>query len=522
VANAGRRGKSTVHAQSPIEAPIEAQDEPPPLDVLIVGAGISGIGMAAHLVRECPGKRFAVIERRDRPGGTWDLFRYPGVRSDSDMFTLGYDFAPWPQDRAIVGGEAIRGYLDAVIETHGLREHMRFGQSVVAANWDSAAGSWAVTIEDGSGAARTLRARFLFLGSGYYDYERPHDADIAGIGSFAGRTVHPQFWPEDLDCTGQRIVVIGSGATAASLVPALAETAASVVMLQRTPSWYLSRPARDAAAGWLRRLLPAKAAYALTRLKNVRMQNYLFTKARGAPEAVKAFLHKQLRDELGPAYAPEHFTPPYDPWEQRLCVVPDGDLFEAVKSGQAEIVTATIDTVDATGIRLTDGRHIAADVIVTATGLRVMLLGRIALSLDGAPLNLAEHFYYRSCMFSNVPNLVALFGYLNASWTLRVDVVARWLCRLLTHMDATGAQVATPWLAEGHALVEEHPFDSFSSGYLQRARGLIPKSATTAPWRIGMNYLADRKATRRAPIADGILRFETKGASSIVAPAALS
>jgi monooxygenase len=484
-----------VNAQTPIAEP---------LDVLIVGAGLSGIGMAAHLARECPDKRFAIVERRARPGGTWDLFRYPGVRSDSDMFTLGYQFEPWRSDRAIVGGEDILGYLDGVIERYGLAARISFGQAVVAADWDSAAGLWTVRMEDG--AARSTR--FLFLGSGYYDYDSPHDAQIPGLDSFQGETIHPQFWPEGFDHAGKRVVVIGSGATAATIVPALAEKAARVIMLQRTPSWYLPRPARDGMAGWLQRLLPARLAYALTRLRNVRMQKFLFDESRSAPEGVKHFLHKQLEEQLGSDFDRAPFTPPYGPWEQRLCVIPDGDLFRAMKAGNAQIVTGSIATVDATGIALDDGRHLDADVIVTATGLRVMLAGRIALSLDGAPLKLAERFSYRSCMFANVPNLALLFGYLNASWTLRVDLVAEWLCRLLRHMDRTGADVVTPCLPEDHGLIEDHPFDAFSSGYLQRARGLVPRSATTAPWQIGMDYLSDRKAMRAARIDDGVLRFE--------------
>jgi monooxygenase len=484
-----------VNAQRPITEP---------LDVLIVGAGLSGIGMAAHLARECPKKRFAIVERRARAGGTWDLFRYPGVRSDSDMFTLGYQFEPWRSDRAIVGGEDILGYLDDVIERYGLGDRIRFGQAVAAADWDSAAGLWTVKMEDGA----TLSARFLFLGSGYYDYDSPHDAQIPGLDSFQGETIHPQFWPEGFDHSGKRVIVIGSGATAATIVPALAEKAAQVVMLQRTPSWYLPRPARDGMAGWLQRLLPARLAYALTRLRNVRMQKFLFDKSRSAPEGVKHFLHKQLEEQLGSDFDRAPFTPPYGPWEQRLCVIPDGDLFRAMKAGKAQVVTGSIATVDATGIALDGGQRLDADVIVTATGLRVMLAGRIALSLDGAPLNLAERFSYRSCMFANVPNLALLFGYLNASWTLRVDLVAEWLCRLLRHMDRTGADVVTPCLPKDHGLVEDHPFDAFSSGYLQRARGVVPRSATTAPWQIGMDYVSDRKAMRAAPIDDGVLRFE--------------
>jgi cation diffusion facilitator CzcD-associated flavoprotein CzcO len=482
-----------------------------PLDVLIVGAGISGIGMAAHLTRNCPGKRFAIIERRSAAGGTWDLFRYPGVRSDSDMFTLGYAFAPWRQDRSIVGGEAILSYLGEVIDSHGIRDRIHFGQTVVSADWDSRAALWTIRLEDGHASAATLTARFLFVGSGYYDYDAPHDPQIPGTESFGGQTIHPQFWPEDLDVTGKRVVIIGSGATAATLVPAVADKAAQVTMLQRTPSWYITRPARDGVAAWLRKLLPAKAAYALTRLKNVRMQDYLFSKSRSAPEGMKAFLHKQLEEQLGSAYNPEHFTPPYNPWEQRMCLIPDGDLFGAIRSGKAEIVTARIARIDETGIVLEDGRHLDADIIVTATGLQLSLLGGIALSLDGTAVNPAEHFFYRNCMLSNLPNFAMLFGYLNASWTLRVDLVAEWLCKLLLYMDKSGVDIATPHLPADHGLIETHPFDTFSSGYLQRARGQIPRSATTSPWQIGMNYLTDRKEIREAPIDDGVMRFEQVG-----------
>lgn len=491
----------------PFPEPLEA----PPLDVVIVGAGISGIGMAAHLARECPGKRFAIVEKRARAGGTWDLFRYPGVRSDSDMFTLGYAFAPWRQDRSIVGGDAILGYLDDVIDEQGLRQHIRFGQTVAAADWDSRAGLWSLRLRDAEGGESLLTARFLFVGSGYYDYDEPHDARIPGLETFSGLTIHPQFWPQDVDYVGKNVIVIGSGATAATLVPALVEKAAQVTMLQRTPTWYITRPSRDGAAGWLRRLLPDRTAYALTRLKNVRLQNYLFNKSRSHPEGMKAFLHGQLKEQLRDRFEPEHFTPPYDPWEQRMCLIPDGDLFAAIRAGKAEIVTGRIARVDETGVALEDGRRLDADVIVTATGLKVALLGHIALSLDGAPVSIADHFYYRHGMFSNLPNFAALFGYLNAAWTLRVDMVAEWLCRLFRHMDKWQVDVVMPYLPADHGLVEDHPFDSFSSGYLKRARHLIPKSATTAPWRIGMDYLADRKAMREDPIDDGVLRFARVG-----------
>ncbi|MCB2072428.1 MAG: NAD(P)/FAD-dependent oxidoreductase [Novosphingobium sp.] len=478
-----------------------------PVDLLIVGAGISGIGMAAHFTRECPRKSYAIVERRERLGGTWDLFRYPGIRSDSDMYTLGYQFEPWRNDRSIAGGDAILAYLDQVADKYAIRERISFDTRVVSADWDSAQALWTIETVDAGGIAGRLSGRFLFFGSGYYDYDEPHDAGIPGLANFGGTAVHPQFWPQDLDHSGKRIVVIGSGATAATLVPALAEKAAHVTMLQRTPSWYFARPAKDRLAMVLRRILPEKAAYALTRMRNIRLQDFLFRRAREKPDQVKAFLHKQIAKQLPGGYEQADFSPPYNPWEQRLCLVPDGDLFKAIGTGKASIATGLIDTVDETGIRLEDGSHLDADIIVTATGLKLSTLGKIAVTLDGKSVDFTQAFYYRNCMFSNVPNLAALFGYLNAAWTLRVDIVASWLCRLLNHMDARGFDVATPLLPEGHGLVEANPVDLFSSGYLRRGRDLIPKSATTAPWRLSMDYLSDRKEMRSAPIEDGVLQF---------------
>jgi monooxygenase len=475
-----------------------------PLDLVIVGAGISGIGMAAHYKSRFPGKRFAILERRERLGGTWDLFRYPGIRSDSDMYTLGFAIAPWREQASIAPGATILDYLDRVVDSHGLRAHIRPNSHVVAADWSAEAGLWTLTLADGA----TLRTRFVFLGSGYYDYDRPHEADIPGLDSFAGTTIHPQFWPPDFDPAGKTIVVIGSGATAVTLVPALAEQGARVTMLQRTPTWMASRPTQDKIANTLRKVLPERWAYALTRFKNITLHSFLFNRARNRPREVGAFLQEQVRDALGHRYREADFTPPYGPWEQRLCLVPDGDIFEAMKAGKAEIVTGAIRTVDAAGIALADGSRIDAEVIVTATGLRVAVGGKIAVSVDGRRVNFADHFYYRDCMFSNVPNFAALFGYLNAGWTLRVDIVAEWLCRLFAQMDAWQAQVVIPVLPEDHGLIEERVVDYFSSGYLQRARDVIPKSSTTQPWRISMDYASDKRELRHAPIDDGVLRFE--------------
>lgn len=477
------------------------------LDVLIVGAGISGIGLAAHLGEQCPGKRYVILERRTRIGGTWDLFRYPGVRSDSDMFTLGYGFEPWRDKRAIAPGNVIRDYLTGVADRRGIAEHIRFGQTVTAANWDSAAALWTVTMTDAAGTVSTLSARFLFLGPGYYDYDNPHQAEIAGLADFGGITLHPQFWPQDFDYSGKKIVVVGSGATAISLVPALAEKAAHVTMLQRTPTWYLVRPAHDGLANLLARILPAGWAHKINRYKNAALQNMFVQRSRSRPEAVKEFLHGKLAEELGPDFDRADFTPPYAPWNQRMCLVPDGDLFAAMRAGSASVVTGAVAAADRTGVVLEDGRRLDADVIVTATGLRLAVLGKIAISLDGAPIDFCEHFYYRNCMFSNVPNLAGLFGYLSAGWTLRVDLVGEWLGRLLNQMDAWGVDVVVPHLPEDHGLTEDDVFGIFSSGYIERGKHLVPRSATTAPWRISMNYMNDRTEMRDAPIDDGALRF---------------
>ena len=487
-----------------------------PLDVLIVGAGISGIGMAAHLSAKCPGKRFAILDRRERLGGTWDVFRYPGIRSDSDMYTLGYEFEPWRDEKAIAQGDKILAYLGRVAETRGLGKHMRFGCHVLSADWDSAAALWTVTMAGGS----RMQGRFLFLGAGYYDYDLPHEADIPGLADFGGTVIHPQFWPADFDHSGKRIAIIGSGATAVTLVPAMAEAAGHVTMLSRTPGWFIPYPARDALANGLRRLLPDSWAYALVRALNVRMQAWLYRRSRKQPEKVAAFLTGQLQKQLGDAYDPATFTPPYNPWEQRPCLVPDGDFFKALRSGKADVVRGEIAAVDRTGIALKDGRHIAADAIVTATGLRMAGMGKIAVSLDGAPVDFAKAYFYRNCMFSNVPNFAALMGYLNAGWTLKVDLVADWLCRLFNHMELWEREIATPYLAADHELVEANPIDDFSSGYLQRARDMLPRSTASPPWRISMDYLADRKEMRETPIDDGVLRFE-RAASDIPTPHAL-
>lgn len=478
-----------------------------PLDMLIIGAGISGIGMAAKLAMHCPDKRYLMLDRREQPGGTWDLFRYPGIRSDSDMHTFAYAFAPWREDETIGSAAQIKDYLGRVVKEHGIAARMCFGRRVESANWDSKAGLWQVRAVLADGTAEDHVCRFLFLGTGYYDYDNPYDAAIPGLGAFEGKVIHPQFWPEDLDYTGKQVVIIGSGATAVTIVPAMAQNAGHVTMLQRTPTWYGVRPSRDRFASMVRRLLPEKWAWSLNRTRALRLHEFLFRRARSKPEEFGNILKKMVHKELGDAWNEADYTPPYNPWEQRLCLVPDGDMFHAIRDGRASVVTGEIAKIVADGIELKNGRKLEADVIITATGLNLSTFGKIAVSIDCQPVDGSQHFWYRDCMLSNVPNFAVLFGYLNAGWTLRVDIVTDWLCRLLSHMDKSNTDIANPVLPENHGLTAYQPFDMFSSGYLQRGKHLIPKSATSAPWRIHMDYRKDKRELKEAPIDDGVLKF---------------
>ena len=498
-----------MNAVSPIERArghAQADVDRADVDMIIVGAGLSGIGMAVHLLTKCPGKRFVILDRRANLGGTWDLFRYPGVRSDSDMHTLGFEFEPWTHEKSIADAPAILEYLNRIVDKRGIRDNIRFEHKVLAADFASDEAMWSVQVEDAAGTAATLRGNFLYLGAGYYDYDSPYDAQFSGREAFGGRIVHPQFWPADLDYAGKRVVVIGSGATAATIVPAMARDAAHVTMLQRTPTWFGARPAKDKFANTLRKYLPERIAYAVTRAKNIRMQNFFFKLARNKPEKVKAALTKRTMAHLGDRYDAATFTPPYNPWEQRLCLIPDADLFEAMKADKASVVTGHIDTFDADGIKLTSGEHIPADVIVTATGLTLAVAGKIAVSVDGVPVDFSKVFYYRNCMFSNVPNFATIFGYLNASWTLRVDIVANYVCRVINHMDAMSAKIAVPVMPAGTEPSEDNIFD-FSSGYLQRGMHTLPKNAAALPWRLNQDYIRDRKDMRSAPVDDGVLKF---------------
>ena len=486
---------------------------PPDFDVLIVGAGISGIGLAAHMSEKTPEHRYAIVERRENLGGTWDLFRYPGIRSDSDMHTLGFDFEPWTHEKSIADAPAILDYLNRIVDERGIREHMNFGLKVISADWRGDEARWHVEMEREDGSRTRMTANFLYLGAGYYDYDEPYDAGF-DTGEFEGQVLHPQFWPDDLDYAGKRVLVIGSGATAVTIVPAMADKAARVTMLQRTPTWMFSRPAKDGFANALRKVLPEKLAYKITRAKNIWLQDFTFKQARNNPDKVKDALYKRIGKALGDDFDREPFTPPYNPWEQRLCLVPDDDLFDAMKADKAEIVTGRIARFTKGGVELEDGETIAADIIVTATGLKLAVGGKIAISVEGDPVDFSERFYYKGCMFSNLPNLAVVFGYLNASWTLRADLNADYVCRLLRHMRGSGTDIVVPVLPDDHGLEEDDIFD-FSSGYIQRSIEIMPKSAVGYPWRLNQEYLSDRKYMRADPVDDGILSFHrSEGAAA--------
>jgi cyclohexanone monooxygenase len=475
------------------------------LDVVIVGAGLSGIGAAAHLQQRHPQRRYAILEARDAIGGTWDLFRYPGIRSDSDMYTLGYAFKPWQDPKAIADGPSIRDYVRETAAERGIDRHIRFGVRVVRADWQSRRNRWELTLAHADGRTSRLACSFLWMCAGYYSYAQGHRPTFPGEERFRGTFVHPQSWPKSLDWAGRRVVVIGSGATAVTLVPEMAKTAAHVTMLQRSPTYIVTRPSQDAIAEKLKRRLPAMLAYRLVRTKNVLLGMLFFRLARRWPEAFKRRLLRFAAMQLPAGYdIGKHLTPRYPPWDQRLCLVPDGDLFRAIRQQRASIATGQIDTFTESGIRLQDGTELPADIVVTATGLQLNVLGDIAVHVDGQPVDFSRTLVYRGMMFSGVPNLVSTFGYTNASWTLKADLTAGFVCRLLAHMDRRGHAVAVP---ERDAPVAERPFIDFSSGYVVRAIDKLPKQGDRPPWRLYQNYLLDLLTLRFGRVEDGVLRF---------------
>jgi monooxygenase len=468
------------------------------VDVLVVGAGLSGIDAGYRLQTECPGKSYLILEGREAIGGTWDLFRFPGVRSDSDMFTLGFPFRPWRRANAIAEGHTILEYIRDTAEKFKITDHIRYGRRVVSASWSGADATW--TVRTGNGEEYTCS--FLYLCTGYYRYSSGYEVDFPGRDDFAGRVVHPQQWPADLDYTGKRVVVIGSGATAVTLVPAMAGTAGHVTMLQRSPSYFMALPSGSESGGAV-----SRAGARLIRGRNLVVTSLLYQASRRWPERVGGFLRAQVIKQL-PADVPAdpHFTPRYGPWDQRLCVVPDGDLFAALRSGRASVATGTIETFTDKGVRLTDGTELAADVIVTATGLAMVTLGEIAVDVDGDPVDTGRVNVYKGMMFSGVPNLAWCVGYINASWTLRADLTSRYVCRLVNYMDRHDIHATTPTLPAGMPVGAE-PAMALTSGYVQRAADRLPRQGTTRPWRMATNYLTDLPAMRLGRIDDGNVRF---------------
>jgi monooxygenase len=477
------------------------------VDVLIVGAGISGIGAAYYLQRDHPGRSYAILEARDASGGTWDLFRYPGIRSDSDLHTFGYQFRPWRSDTAIADADSILAYLRETAAEYGIDRHIRYRTKAVAASWSSDDACWTVTAENTeTGEQDAITCRWLLSASGYYRYDEGFTPQFEGRERFGGPIVHPQHWPADLDYAGKRVVVIGSGATAVTLIPAMAKTAAHVTMLQRTPSYVLPVPSRDKTNARLTTLLGAKRAYAITRRINIARQVTLWRVCRKYPDAARKVIRSINAKMLPAGYVDEHFTPPYAPWDQRMCIVPDGDLFRVIASGNASVVTGHIETFTETGVQLVDGRTLDADIIVTATGLNVQALGGMTLTVDGAPVQAHDRFTYKGMMLSGVPNFVFIFGYFNASWTLRVGLLGEHFTRLLRHMDAHGYRTATPVADAG---MPAAPFTAFGAGYIVRALDRLPRQGTRPPWRIAPTYNDDVKLLRRGRVDDPELRFES-------------
>ncbi|MCO6512193.1 MAG: NAD(P)/FAD-dependent oxidoreductase [Aridibacter famidurans] len=473
-------------------------------DVLIVGAGLSGIGAGAHLRMECPDKTFAILEGREAMGGTWDLFRYPGIRSDSDMFTLGYRFRPWKDPKAIADGPSILQYIKETSREFDLDKEIRYGHRVKKASWSSEDALWTVEAEKSGGETARFTCRFLYLCTGYYDYKEGYTPEWPGADRFKGQFVHPQKWPEDLDYKGREIVVIGSGATAVTLVPALAEKAKHVTMLQRSPTYILSIPAKDRIANFLRAALPSKAAYALSRWKNVLIGMVIYTLSRRRPSAIKRFLARGVEKELGKEALPD-FTPTYDPWDQRLCLVPDSDLFESIREGKSSVVTDTIKTFTETGIELESGERLEADIVVTATGLVLKLMAGLHLVADGDPVDLSETLTYKGMMYSGVPNLASALGYTNASWTLKCDLTSEYVCRLIKHMDKNGFDSCTPRINDPS--IERVPAIDFNSGYVLRALDTLPSQGTKMPWKLHQNYFRDLAMLRYARLEDEAMEF---------------
>jgi cation diffusion facilitator CzcD-associated flavoprotein CzcO len=465
-------------------------------DVVIIGAGLSGIGAAFHLTDKCPDRSYLILESRSAIGGTWDLFRYPGIRSDSDMHTLGYSFKPWDSAKAIADGPSILKYVQETAQENRIEEKIQFDSKLVSANWDSATSRWLLDVaRSDTEQLSQISCNFLYMCAGYYSYDEAHDPKFPSMDAFKGKIVHPQFWPDDLNYENKKIVVIGSGATAVTLVPSMAKKAASVTMLQRSPTYIISRPSEDWFANGLRKILPNSWAYALTRMRNTRFQEFIYKRTRKNPEKVKKTLLDMVRNELGPDYdVDKHFTPSYNPWDQRLCLVPDSDLFEAIKNGSASVVTDHIDCFDDSGIKLKSGEHLDADIIITATGLQLVMMGGADISVDSKSVDFSKLWTYKGLMVSDVPNMVSTFGYINASWTLRADLTAEWVCRTLNHMTETNSSSVVPIVSEElKTMAPRNWIDDFPAGYMQRVMHLFPKQGDQEPWLNTQDLRRDRK-----------------------------
>jgi monooxygenase len=518
-AAATRNGAAATHevAQAAELAPEPRAADGGHVDVLIIGAGLSGIGAACYLQRHCPDKSFAILEAREAIGGTWDLFRYPGIRSDSDMFTLGYSFRPWADAQAIADGPSIRRYIRDTAREHELEPNIRFGHRALRAEFSSADGRWGVEVERADTGERVrMTCGFLYACTGYYRYDEGYTPDFPGIERFGGRLIHPQHWPKDLDYAGKRVLVIGSGATAVTLVPAMAEQAEHVTMLQRSPTYVVSLPGRDPLAERLRRWLPPRLTYPVVRWKNVLMMMLTYRLSRRWPNFVRGMIRKGTERRLPPGYEVDvHFNPRYEPWDQRMCLVPDGDLFEAISAGRASIVTDSIKSFTPSGVELASGEQLDADVIITATGLNLLALGGLELTVDGREIELSQTVGYKGMMLSGVPNFAMTLGYTNASWTLKADLVARYVCRLLSYMDEHGYAMCVPQAPEASQPTE--PWLNLKSGYVLRSVADLPKQGNTPPWKLHQNYLRDIPLLKRSPL-DEAMSFSRARERAAAAP----
>ncbi len=474
-------------------------------DVLIVGAGLSGIGAARHLKSQCPGKTFAILEGRATMGGTWDLFRYPGIRSDSDMYTLGYNFKPWTEPQVIADGDRIRNYIQETARENAIESHIRYDSKVTSADWQSDTATWTLTVQKKSGETTQLTCNWLMMCSGYYNYEEGFTPEFKGREDFKGQVIHPQFWPEKLDYSGKRVVVIGSGATAITLIPSMTDKAKHVTMLQRTPSYVISVPQFDPMVRVLLKFLPEMTVYKMSRARNNFITQMIFKLSRKYPNFMRKLLLKQVQAQVGKDFDMKHFTPPYNPWDQRLCAVPNGDMFKVLRKGKASVVTDHIDRFVSNGILLKSGQTLEADIIVTATGLNLRLFGGMTMSVDGKAIEMNQHISYKGVMFSDIPNFSNTLGYTNASWTLKADLIAEYVCRLLKHLDKTGNRIAVPERKDPS--VKPTQLLEMTSNYVARAEAYLPKGADRAPWKLYQNYALDKEQLHNGKLEDGVMAF---------------